>query len=38
MIYQITENGNEFINEIPIVNRKLPLKIPKETAYIVILK
>lgn len=36
-IYKITEHGNEFIQEIPLKNKKLFLKIPSETGYIIVL-
>ncbi|MGN1122887.1 MAG: endo-alpha-N-acetylgalactosaminidase family protein, partial [Eubacterium sp.] len=37
-IYRITENGNEYIRDIPINNHKLHLNIPEQIGYIVALK
>lgn len=37
-VYGITENGNEFIKNIPVANGKLKLNIPANTAYKIILK
>ncbi|WP_294951420.1 hypothetical protein [uncultured Eubacterium sp.] len=37
-IYRITENGNEYIREIPIKNNKLHINNPEQIAYLVILK
>ncbi len=37
-VYRISENGNEFIREIPIINSKLHINIPEKIAYIVKLK
>ncbi|MGN0533757.1 MAG: endo-alpha-N-acetylgalactosaminidase family protein [Eubacterium sp.] len=37
-VYRITENGNEFIREIPITNNKLHINIPEQIAYLIILK
>lgn len=36
-IYKITENGNEFINEAPVLNGALKLDIPPQTALLVTL-
>lgn len=37
-VYRITENGNEFIQSVPVANGKLKLNIPANTAYKIILK
>lgn len=37
-VYKITENGNEFIENLPIQNRMLNLRIPEETGYVIVLK
>lgn len=36
-IYKITENGNEFVNEAPVLNGALELDIPPQTALLVTL-
>ena len=37
-VYKITENGNEFIREIPINNNKLHINLPEKIGYKIILK
>ncbi|MGN0458641.1 MAG: endo-alpha-N-acetylgalactosaminidase family protein [Eubacterium sp.] len=37
-IYRISENGNEYIRDIPINSNKLHLNIPEQIGYIVVLK
>lgn len=37
-VYKITENGNEFVREIPINNNKLHINLPEKIGYKIILK
>lgn len=37
-VYKITENGNEFVREIPINKGKLHINLPEQIAYLIILK
>lgn len=37
-VYRITENGNEFIKDIPVKNNTIHLSIPSRTGYVVICK
>lgn len=37
-VYRITENGNEFIKDIPVKNNTIHLSIPSRTGYVIICK